>query len=84
MGEPPAFYGGASTILLGGPLGILSWQARARTYPHNVWGGRRGGLHLKMSDLGLHGGPAPPGPPYWETLLHSQVHQVLKMRYTVL
>ena len=43
MGGPPAFYGEASAIVLGGPLDILSWQARARTYPRNVWGGRKGG-----------------------------------------
>ena len=68
---------GASTILLGGPLGILGWQARARTYPHNVWGGRRGGLHLKMSDFGLHGGgEAPQAPPYWETLLGGHLNSL--------
>ena len=50
---------GASTILLGGPLGISSWQARAQIYPHDLWGSRRGALHLKMLDLGLQGGPAP-------------------------
>ena len=29
-GGPPAFYGGASEILQGGPLSIIGWRARAR------------------------------------------------------
>ena len=61
-------WGGLNNFA-GGPLGILGWQARARTYPHNVWGGRRGAFTSKCQILGyMGGGPPPQAPPYWETL----------------
>ena len=56
MGGPPTFYGGASTILLGGPLGILSWQARAWTYTPDILGGG----NVRFGATWAAGPPRPP------------------------